>query len=222
MCRISEAIRANMRLQMTGMPQHQFDSLVVDAILKQQEDIGSIVTQVLRRRRVTFQEPQVVSEVIPCSSMTPEERSEMWYQQTDLIAFKNEARDLSRRLRAFPEQEEECRGLEHRISFERQKRKLVAIRAIIKAQARYPDQLAMIASRCTAWAKEIALLTGHNDFYRAYNPALVHTFPTTLPSTQFLSTRRRGISMLDDHDEEPVRRTRPRLMKDESLFVSFR
>jgi hypothetical protein len=28
--------------------------------------------------------------------------------------------------------------------------------------------------------------------------------------------------MLDDHDEEPVRRTRPRLMKDESLFVSFR
>jgi hypothetical protein len=220
MCRISEAIIANMRVQATTMPQHQFDSLVMNALLKQQQDIQSLQSVLRRRRRVSFQEPQVVSEVTPCSSMTPEERSEIWYQQTDLIGFKNEARDLSRRLRAYPEQEEECRGLEHRISFERQKRKLLAIRAIIKAQTRHPDQLAMIASRCTAWAKEIAVLTGHQDFYQAYNPALLHTVPTTLPETEFPSMRKRQVFVINDDYDEPVRRTRPRLMN--SRFVTFR
>lgn len=214
MCRITEAILANMRVQVSSMPQLHFDALALNAILikQREEDMRRIRRQ---RRRVSFQEPQVVSEVTPCSSMTPEERAESWYTQDDLAAFKDEARDLCRKIRYSPEAVEEFRGLEHRISFERQKRKCLAIRAIIMAQSHHPDQLPMIASRCSAWAKEIALLVGHRDFYQAYQPELAHLVPTTLPTThpELASMRKRQIIVIvDTDDKEAVRRTRPRVM----------
>ena len=216
MCRITEAILANMRVQVSPVPQHQFNALVLNAILiKQREEMHRIHRQ---RRRVSFQEPQVVSEVTPCSSMTPEERARTWYSRDDLLAFKNEARDISRRIRFTPESSEaaeEFRGLEHRISFERQQRKYLAIRAIIKAQSSHPEHLPMIASRSSALAKEIALRVGHRDFYQAYQPELAHLVPITLPKThpESSSTRKRERTVVIDVDEEePVRRTRPRAM----------
>jgi hypothetical protein len=213
MCRVTEAILANMRAQVSSMPQDQFNALLLNAILiEQREGMQGTCRQ---RRRVSFQGSQVVSEVTPCTSMTPEERANIWYTQDDLIAFKNEARYISRKIRFSPEEVEESRGLEHRISSERQQRKCLAIRAIIKAQSSHPEQLPMIASRSSAWAKEMALRVGHRDFYQAYQPELAHLVPMTLPTThpEFPSTRKREIIVtVDDNSEEQVRRTRPRVM----------
>jgi hypothetical protein len=154
--------------------------------------------------------------------LTTEERHDLWYHPADLVGFKNEARDLSRRIRKNSLPEKECsRGLEHRISVERQKNKYLAIRAILKAQDRHhPEQLARIASRCTAWAKEVALLAGYQDYYHAYNPALAHLVPTTPQMQQPIHTaqierkREPEVIVIDDDDddsEEEARRTRRRL-----------
>merc|ERR1712150_138636 len=74
--------------------------------------------------------------------------------------------------------EQNCcvRGLESRASMERQRNKYLATRAIIKAQQRYlnnPEQLASLASKCTAWAKEVELCTGYQDYCHVYNPSLL-------------------------------------------------
>ena len=202
-----------MRVQVSSMPQYQFDALVLNAILiKQREHMHRKRRQ---RRRVSFQEPQVVSEVVTlCSSMTPEERAKIWYRQDDLAAFRNEARDLRRKIRSTPEAVEESRGLEHLISSERYKRKRLTIRAIIKAQSLKPDQLPMIASRYSAWAKEIALLVGRRDFYEAYHPELAQFVPVTLPMTQpvfpsFHPKARNHCDCWAMMTEDSVRRTHP-------------
>lgn len=165
-----------------------------------------------RARRVSFAKTEFVYTAASSSLMCDSERHGLWYQRTDLNKFKKEARFLSRRLRscdAVMEQPlldtrldvameaagNECaRGLEHRISMERQKNKYLAMRAIIKAQQRYqtPEQLAVVASKCTAWAKEVALCTGYQDFYQAYNPALAHLVPQTLTVKFPLLSRKRS------------------------------
>mmetsp|Transcript_21019 Transcript_21019/g.29671 ORF Transcript_21019/g.29671 Transcript_21019/m.29671 type:complete len:208 (-) Transcript_21019:82-705(-) len=128
---------------------------------------------VKRSRRVQFLDVRVVGTVTPSSSMTSDERNDVWYQQSDLDTFKSSARDLSRQLRSNPDQmlSNETRGLEHRISLERQKHKFLTTRAILKAQERYQstEQLAMIASKCSSWAKQVALVTGTKDFCSAYD-----------------------------------------------------
>mmetsp|Transcript_21230 Transcript_21230/g.27932 ORF Transcript_21230/g.27932 Transcript_21230/m.27932 type:complete len:202 (-) Transcript_21230:110-715(-) len=132
---------------------------------------------VKRTRRVQFHDARVVGMVTPSSSMTFDERNDIWYQQSDLDTFKTSARDLSRLLRSNPKQMEsnETRGLEHRISLERQKQKFLTTRAVLKAQERYQnaDQLALIASKCSSWAKQVALVTATKDFCSAYDIAVV-------------------------------------------------
>lgn len=188
-----------------------------------------------RVRRVSFLKAEVVSNVALASSMSDTERVELWYQQTDLNRFKEDARDLCRQIRncdavieqplldtrldvALEAAGNECaRGLEHRISMERQKNKYLAMRAIIKAQQRYEtsEQLAVVASKCTAWAKEVALCTGYQDFYQAYNPGLVHLVPST-PTVKFpLLSRKRTteadaitVSSSSDEDISTLKRQR--------------
>jgi len=180
-----------------------------------------------RVRRVAFLKAEVVATLPPASEMSDSYRLELWYQQTDLNTFKNNARDLCRQIRecdAVPdqplldtrldialEQENDCaRGLEHRISIERQKNKYLAILAILKAQQRYetPEQLAIVASKCTAWAKEVALFTGYQDFYQAYNPALAHLVPST-PSVKFpLLSRKKSADSSSDEEQSPKKRQR--------------
>mmetsp|Transcript_27703 Transcript_27703/g.45991 ORF Transcript_27703/g.45991 Transcript_27703/m.45991 type:complete len:238 (+) Transcript_27703:77-790(+) len=184
-----------------------------------------------RARRVSFDKAEVVSTVAPSSLMSVSERHGLWYQQTDLSKFKEDARDLCRQIRncdgvieqplldprldaALEAAGNECaRGLEHRISMERQKNKYLAMRAIVKAQQRYqtPEQLAVVASKCTAWAKEVALCTGYQDFYQAYNPALVHLVPQT-PTVKFplLSRKRSPGGSATTSDEEAASPKRAR------------
>ena len=78
------------------------------------------------------------------------------------------------------------RGLDYRSSLERQRNRLIAIRAVLECQRRLrsgqlpatcpssavnvsPDvHLALISAKCTRWARELAALIGRRDFYEAY------------------------------------------------------
>mmetsp|Transcript_11317 Transcript_11317/g.12632 ORF Transcript_11317/g.12632 Transcript_11317/m.12632 type:complete len:235 (-) Transcript_11317:104-808(-) len=152
------------------------------------------------RRRVSFQSTEIVG--ISASEVLEEEYNDLWYQHSELVQFKDAARNLCRQIRRSEivedqplldtridlalETENSCaRGLESRISMERQRNKFLATRAIVRSQERSvnPDQLAALASKCTAWAKEVALCTGYQDFYQVYNPTMVHLVPNTMSTT---------------------------------------
>jgi hypothetical protein len=185
--------------------------------------IHSFSMNLRRVKRVSFDKAEVVATVAPASEMSLDERCGLWYQNNELENFKDNARDLCRQIRncdlveeqpmldprldVVLETEDQCaRGLEHRISMERQKNKYLTGRAIIKAQKRYtdPEQLAVVASKCTAWAKEVALCTGYQDFYQAYNPALAQLVPQR-PTTNFpLLSRKRSPASNDSSSDEEV------------------
>jgi len=67
---------------------------------------------------------------------------------------------------------DECvRGLEQRVSLERQRNKCLTVRCILRAQQRYagqPEQLAMVAAKCTAWAQQMAHIAAQQDYQHAY------------------------------------------------------
>jgi hypothetical protein len=66
--------------------------------------------------------------------------------------------------------EESTRGLEARCCLERQRRKYLTNRCIVRAQKQLSgEQLAMLAQRCTSWAATLAAQEGARDYYRAYN-----------------------------------------------------
>jgi len=123
------------------------------------------------------------------------------------------------------------RGLEGRVCFERQKNKLLALRAVQECHFRlkqkdiedqlmgrvykqpYLDsasKLAIISSKCTRWARDIALACGTYDFEQAYpelvyktnsaseNSTIIRPFPAIFKkrhsgssSTQYVAKRRR-------------------------------
>jgi hypothetical protein len=153
-------------------------------------------------RRVSFQVEEIINEVDPASRMTESERNRLWYPADELLGFKTEARETCRKMRhptddmTEPEQsvlveeeidenEDSLRGLEHRISLERQKNKYVSIQVVLKAQERFPDdpdRLARIASRITEWAKDVALQSARRDFAVVYDPSSVNKVPATTVS----------------------------------------
>ena len=112
------------------------------------------------------------------TTLTFAEQNELFYQSSDLVGFRTCARDLSRQLRRnnaiLPGNEEDrcTRGLEQRISVERQKNKFLAKFVILKAQhrGRNSDEVAVLAQRCSTWATHVALLEGTKDYYSAYRP----------------------------------------------------
>ena len=158
-------------------------------------------------RKVQFVDAHIVCFLKPSSSMSAQERNEMWYQTDDLDEFKAEARDLCRKLRVSPDNEAISRGLEHRVSLERQKNKALAIRCILKAQRRFanPEHVAMVARKCTTWAKEVALVEASRDFCDTYHPALKQLIPEVASSSEFpFQVRKREAE--DDEAERSVRR----------------
>lgn len=173
------------------------------------------VTGRRRPRSVAFGGVEVRESIALCQN----ERNDIWYAQSDLEEFKQEARDLCRALRVQEYLDlptgsmEETRGLEHRISLERQKHKFLANRAILKSQSRYesPEDLAVVAGKCSAWARQVALATGHKDFYAAYHPSLIDMMPE-IPIAPFpLITRKRQSSRsLGEAAEELARNVRAR------------
>lgn len=139
-------------------------------------------------RRVQFYEARVVGVVAPISSMSQQERDELWYTPCALDNFKTQVRSMCRKLRQCPkqqqlqqeqqQQEEEKpsspttsnRGLEQRVCPKRQRNKQLALRCVLKAQMRSscPDFLATISSKCTSWARQLAENEGSRDYAEAY------------------------------------------------------
>lgn len=155
-------------------------------------------TKTSQGRHVSFasSEQEVFDAVLPpCSTMTPSEKSELWYSREALNSFKDVARQEGRLIRIaessndeltkFSEDEpnEQRRKAEARICFQRQRNRLIAQRAVLETQRRLVQkedlpascshvaqdlQLALVASKITRWSREIALATGQNDLIAAF------------------------------------------------------
>mmetsp|Transcript_9230 Transcript_9230/g.14310 ORF Transcript_9230/g.14310 Transcript_9230/m.14310 type:complete len:211 (-) Transcript_9230:2-634(-) len=125
------------------------------------------------KRRVCFAaEPEVVDEI---PTMSASERADVWYTKVDLDQFKEKARIASRRIRRdLPLKEDsDCtRGLEQRVSLQRQKSRWITIKAVLEAQRRFGkgmDTLSAISKQCSRRAIHQAHVTGKQDFCDAYD-----------------------------------------------------
>ena len=177
------------------------------------------------KKRVRFHEARVVSLLVPVSEMSQNERDELWYHTSELDAFKTQARNQCRDMRVrcalqlmSPVQQEQhyqesSRGLEHRICLERQKNKVLAIRCTLKAQIRFhnnPMHIAMVATKCTSWAKEVALVEASRDFCDVYHPHLSHLIQdVTSPTSSFPVPLRRGGASSSPSDSNSNKRRSP-------------
>lgn len=134
-------------------------------------------------RKVSF--PSDMAAVIPDPTLTPTisvDFEKFWYLQDELTTFRSQARDMCRHMRNFTHSsmctlswdniENRCdtRGLEQRSCLERQRRKFITNRFILKASQELPaDRLAELSSKVTAWAVELAVQEAICDFHRAYS-----------------------------------------------------
>jgi hypothetical protein len=156
-----------------------FSSAVPDAAAVASRPTEAPIHQIQpSTRRVQFHEARIVGVVAPISSMSQQQRDELWYTPSALDNFKTQVRSMCRKLRHAPHSEEQhstaqtssSRGLEHRVCPKRQRNKQLALRCVLKAQMRSscPDFLATISSKCTSWARQLAQNEGSRDFAEAY------------------------------------------------------
>jgi hypothetical protein len=113
----------------------------------------------------------------------------LWYRMEDLAGFRVEARDLCFQILCLEEaaagvatkpgaprlpalaRDVYTRGLEHKTCSERQRRKCLANRFILKASKKLkhdPVKLASVAHKCTRWATELAIEEAARDYYCAW------------------------------------------------------
>jgi hypothetical protein len=156
-----------------------------------------------RRRRVQFTTQETI--VSSCSSplqkvQTENEWNSIWYTSSELYTMRQEARVLCTLLKYSKNNSktkttaatkmqynyllDDTRGLEKRVCRERQRRRYIAIKCIVRAANSSPTllignnkhdtttRLAAIAQRCNAYATNIALIEGTRDFFDAYNDEL--------------------------------------------------
>ncbi len=133
---------------------------------------------------------------------TEEEWRSIWYQQEELEQMRSEARELCRQMRILAEaatslcdpdsprlptmaKDPLTRGLEQRSCLERQRRKFLANKFIVKAASKLesePVKLAAIATRCTGWATDLAVEEAARDYFRAYSHAGKRSTPEPAPT----------------------------------------
>ena len=129
--------------------------------------------QPLRSSKVSFHDTRMEVRVVSLACLSDELRADIWYTPTDIDAMRTEARDLCRYLRVHPQAcpEEHTRGLELRISLERQCRKQLTVQGVVEAQRRSTDPafLACLAQRCSLVPKEMALAQAQKDYCNVYS-----------------------------------------------------
>ncbi len=132
-------------------------------------------------RKVSF--PSEMTAVIPDpTSASSVDFEQFWYLQDELTLFRSQARDMCRHMRNFTNislctlswdnMENKCdtRGLEQRSCLERQRRKFITNKFILKASHELSaDRLAELTTKVTAWAVELAVQEAIRDFHRAYS-----------------------------------------------------
>jgi hypothetical protein len=133
-----------------------------------------------KRRRVDFISQ---TEVIPAPSPLEElcDWAPIWYQVSEMDQFRKEARDICRHMRVVHSVDNSnqelhlamdghTRGLEQRFCLERQRRRFLANRVVVRAQVQMKgERLAEFAEKCTSWASQLAVTEGARDFERAYD-----------------------------------------------------
>jgi hypothetical protein len=118
------------------------------------------------------------------------------------------------------------RGLEQRACLERQRRKYLAIKCIVRAQAKLagnPDRLALLSHKCTHWAAELAVEEAARDFVRAYHGTDVvdddddvdvdNNDEATSTTASPVIVRPGTTKRLTTEDDLSARRVRPRLVR---------
>jgi hypothetical protein len=142
-----------------------------------------------------------------------DEMADIWYTMEDLLSFRNEARETCRQMRLLETvdaidtikapmmaRDSLTRGLEQRTCSERQRRKYLTTRLIVKAAKKLsndPEKLAALASKCTAWASTLAVEEAARDHARA----------TSVSSSRKSSLKRRLSS--DEPHMPTSRRVKP-------------
>ena len=133
---------------------------------------GNLLLQHPRRTRVSFHDTRIEMRVVSLACLSDELRRDIWYSPADIETMRTEARDLCRFLRVNPRAcpEEHTRGLELRISLERQCRKQMTVQGVVEAQRRCTDPafLASLAQRCSLLPKEMALAQAQKDYCTVY------------------------------------------------------
>lgn len=167
---------------------------------------------------------EVVCNIMPSSSMNQSERDIRWYSAEEFTSFKNTVRTISKKIRdrngpcgsdssfishtqnstsrIYYDIDGTCisdgcnRGLEFRMSLERQRNKIIAKKAVLEAQRRLkrknlydasrgiiPDRidsdnrLAIVAAKFSLSARDVAIRTGMIDFITAYPLTSEPTYP---------------------------------------------
>mmetsp|Transcript_11584 Transcript_11584/g.25896 ORF Transcript_11584/g.25896 Transcript_11584/m.25896 type:complete len:217 (+) Transcript_11584:202-852(+) len=134
-------------------------------------------------KRVRFADDIIIPAPSPLVQLTDEEFPQMWFSVEDMEQFRNEARELCRQMRTTEQATAnsyakvcsmahcpKTRGLESRACLERQRRKILANKCIVRAQSQLEgDRLAALARRCTRWAAEIAQEEAARDYARAHS-----------------------------------------------------
>jgi hypothetical protein len=132
----------------------------------------SLVFQHPRRSRVSFRDTRMEVRIVSLACLSDELRSDIWYSPSDIESMRTEARDLCRFLRVNPQAcpEEHTRGLELRISLERQCRKQLTVQGVVEAQRRCTDPafLASLAQRCSMVPTEVAIAQAQRDYCNVY------------------------------------------------------
>lgn len=109
------------------------------------------------------------------------EQGNLWYSSNDIRGFKNEAIDISEKMVREPDScsHIHARGLEVRMSPERQQVKSLIVRRVLEAQDDDCDaaELAEISMKVSTASKVTAKVQGHRDFLSVYHPNLTSVFP---------------------------------------------
>ena len=144
-----------------------------------------------RRPRVSFRETCTVQIVEPRSSLSEQDLQACYYTPEELESFHSEARVICKNLlvdghcnSSSNDDPTHLRGFELRTSLNRQKRKYLTLQCVLMAQkkATTPAQLAALASRCTAWAVQVAATEARRDFLVAYEKPEIYPMLPQLPA----------------------------------------
>lgn len=158
-------------------------------------------------RKVGFADRiDVIPSTSPLDMIESAQLRDIWYDIFELDDFRTEVRELCRAMRTHCSQGPDAkvcsfarsyhtRGLEQRSCLERQRRKYLTMKCVVRGQhALDEDRLAELSLRCTKWAGELAYEEAARDFVHAY-----------LENNDEQSVKRAAEEMLD------TRRVRPRL-----------
>ena len=166
-------------------PQPATSLMVTDGpplMQQQQQQQQLLQPPVNMNGRVSFHDTRMEVRIASLACLSDELRNDIWYSPSDIEGMRSEARDLCRFLRVNPQAcpEEHTRGLELRISLERQCRKQLTVQGVVEAQRRCTDPayLACLAQRCSIVPRDLALAQGQRDYSNVYSVVDVNGSPS--------------------------------------------